>query len=261
MRLIHSGSSSFKLPAIDMAQYFPHLYGKGDGSKMSADQLSLFRVELDRHTSKIKRTFASLVYDLQKNIEKTSNIRDLVNALKFLDDKKIVEILADCSSIAEVFDRLSPYFSFFDFEVIKLLTKKFGSEFNKEKMERYKKMFKDYCKQRVCECPSDAFGDVEKSEKAFVIKTDKHIKSLTVDELKSLKYRISQSLKLQLRLIHIDDGCVQLSFRALGTDGMVITKEQQQLFSKLGVLSISYGRVNIFTADPVEITSDGKIPG
>ena len=140
--------------------------------------------DLDEHTSKIKRTFAVLVLDLQNNIEEEGKTRDLITYLKIFDAKTFHEI-SRSSTVDEVFNDIN--FSFFDFGIIKHLTSKFGSDYNKQRLKKYKRMFKEYCKQRVCECPSDAFGDVKESEKVFVVKVDKHnIQNLTLEEVDSL---------------------------------------------------------------------------
>ena len=232
------GSSSFTLPSIDIETYFSHLYDERE-CKMPRDHS--LEEELYGHTSKIKRTFASMVYDLQDYIEKTSTVGHLNNALKFLNPKKFGDLLANCSSVIDVFDKLSPYFSFFDFEIIKLLTEKLGSDFNKKKLKKYRKTFKEFSSTRVCQCPSDAFGDVEKSEKVFVFKTDRFIRGLTVEELQKLKYEICQILNIQLRLLRIEDGCVELIFRVLDIDRVAISEKQQQALQDKGVLSVSYG--------------------
>ncbi len=235
-----TGSSSFKLPSVDMKSYFPYLEGKGD-SKMSAEQLSLLQVQLDEQTSKIKRTFASLVYDLQKYIDNENKMDELVIVLKFLKDKNIEDMLPSCLNTTEVFDKLSPYFSFFDFSIIKILTDKLGSDYNKGKLKKYRRMFKEFAKQRVCECPSDAFGDAKKSEKVFFVKKDEHITSLSLKELEKFKYNLCKVLKCDLRLLCIKDGCVELSFRVFGVDKIVISEEQRQDLKKLGVLKIQHG--------------------
>ncbi len=241
------------LPAIDLEAYFPYRSVK-DNKELSDEERHFQLLQLDEHTTKIKRTFAGVVFSLQKNIEETSKLDDLINVLKNFDCKKFDKLLADCSSIAQVFGKLHPYFSFFDFELIKLMTSNLGSRSNKEKLKKYKKMFKDFSKQRVCECPSDAFGYVDKSEKVFVMKMDKHIQSLTLGELEMLKYEISKVLKYKLRLLSVEEGCVRLVCRILQFDDLVVTEDQQQALKKINILSIHYG-------DLVSVFSDEKSLG
>lgn len=223
-----------------MKSYFPYLDGKG----MSAEQLSSLRVQLDEQTKKIRRTFASLVFDLQKHIEDSNKLDDLLVVLKFLRNKNIVDLLPSCSNTIEVFDKISPFFSFFDFGIIKLITDKLGSEFNKRKLKKYRKMFKEFSKQRVCECPKDAFGDAKKSEKVFFVKVDQDIKSLTVEELEKLKFNLCKILNIEMRLLSVEDGCVKLSFRVL-SEIIVISKKQQEALKSFCVLRIQYGKEEI----------------
>ena len=226
-----SGSSnSFDLPRTRLSEYFPFLCDK-DGGKIPKGDLLLMQRELDKHTEKIKRTFAVLVLDLQNNIEDKGKTRDLITFLKNFDRKKFHEI-SRSSIVDEVFNDVSPHFSFFDFGIIKHLTSKFGSDYNKQRLKKYKRMFKKYCEQRVCECPSDAFGDIKESEKVFIIKVDKNIQNLTLEEVNSLKLEIKAALfrnDKDLRLLKIEEGCVKLSFRALNIDEVALTEEQEQL--------------------------------
>ncbi len=201
----------------------------------------MLQCELDAHTNKLKRTFAGLVYNLQRHIEENSKIDEIITVLKLFDDE-FGQLLINCSSMEEVFTKLHPHLSFFDFEIIKLLTKNLGSTSNKKKLKKYKKMFECFAKQRVCECPSDAFGNHKESEKTFIIKLDKNIRKLELNELQQLIHEICRILNLKLRLLHIDKGCVQLSFRVLhDVDKIVISMENHQALKDLCVLTIQYG--------------------
>lgn len=117
-----------------------------------------------------------------------------------------------------------------------------------------------FSKQRVCECPGDAFGEAEASEKVFVIKIDKHIESLGLDEVKNLKDRLCKTLRIKLRLLHIDKGCVKLTCRAHDIEMVNITEEQKQVVGQLGILSISYGQEVLFTSGLVKTIDDSKMP-
>ena len=187
--------------------------------------------------------FANLVFDLQRSIEETNiSLKDFKNLLNYFDKKKFEQLLSECKNLQEAFNTISNFFSFFDFDIIKLLTRKFGSKDVKKKLERYKERFQKFSKRCVCEVPSDAFGEPEKSEKVYAIKIDKSLKSLTVEELKKLNYKMNRILGHQsLRLLHIEEGCVQLTFRNLKRDNLKISFKAQEALRKMGVLSISYG--------------------
>ena len=224
-----------ELPPVDLGPYFPYL----SAESMSEEELSFHRLQLNEETKKIKKSFASLVLNLQKRVEETSKLDDVVNILTFYDNV-YEKLLHDCTSIAEVFRKISSVFSFFDYDLVKLLSRKFGSLSIKKDLKKYKKKFQDYSKRRICECPSDAFGDVQKSEKVYVLKTDKSIEDLTVAQLQQLQYEMNKVLGQRLlRLLDVEKGCVSLVFRIF--EHRDLSKHQQQALRKLGVLSVTYG--------------------
>ena len=227
----HADGSTFVLP--DLRQYFSYLSSEHNTTD---EEFSCLLYNLDRHTTKVKAAFASIIIDMQRDIEKNNNLKAVINCLKAYDKSLL---LSNCATVGDIFDKILDYFSFFDFEVIKLLTR-IASEKTVKKFKKYKAMFKEYSKRRVVECPSDAFGNVRKSEKVYNFKVDKILNSLKTDELKRLHFEINKILpEHKLRLLQVEEGCVQLTFR--GFENFSFTEEQQQALRNVGVLSISYG--------------------
>ena len=225
---------------------------------MTEDELSYYHFKLDNHTSKVKSAFARVVHDLQKDIEENSSLKVVINCLKAYD-KLLVEKLSDCESIVDVFNKILDHVSFFDFKIIKILTR-IGSRSTQKKYKKYTTMFKEYSKCRVVECPSDAFGDAENSEKVFVLKIDKNHQSLSVAELNTLCSEVTNILGHK-RLLHVEEGCVQLTFRGFEDEELTVTKEQQQALRNAGVLSISYGEQVVDISRLFSIQSDTTASG
>ena len=120
---------------------------------------------------------------------------------------------------------------------------KFGTPRNKEALEDFRNSFQDYSKRRICECPSDTFGSGEESEKTLALKSEMEIDKTTVEEFEKLEYAMRRALGGPvLRLLHIDEGCIELKYRVLD-DGIIdaITEEQQLALQSLGFVNISYG--------------------
>lgn len=233
------GSSTFELPAINLNKYFPNLQDK----KLSKEELFTLEQKLDYNTKKLKLAFADFVVSLQRHIEETTTTEYIITALKIVD-KKFEELLFGCVSIVEVFSKIAPYFSFFDYGIIKLLAKRFGSRSNQQKLKKYRKMFAEFAKQRICECPNDAFGDIEDSEKCLIMKIDKQIDAMTIDDLQKFELKVFEILKCNLRLLRVSDGCVELTFRTLDFDNysmLNITADQKHLLRKNDVLCIMHG--------------------
>lgn len=227
---------------VDLGPHFPYL--PRDGT--SEQEFSYYLHELNDQTEELKRQFSILVLELQKDIEKSQKpVADVITILT-LQNVKYHELLKDCKSLSEIFQSISAFISFFDFGLIKLLASYSGSTTFQKKMDEYKQKFQDYAKRRVCQCPSDAFGKVEGAEKVYVIKTEKDITKLTVEELGKLEYEMNKILGHKfLRLLNIKNGCVELVFRALEENYFTVTEKQRKHLSQLGVLTISYGNDTI----------------
>lgn len=225
---------------------------------MSEDELWHRRFKLNEATVKIKHKFARLVLDLQRHLKKTGKPEDVFTLLKVFYGKVTYEkLIGNCKSLTEVFDKISSIASFFDYDVIKLLAHKLGSPSIKKKMTKYKKRFQEFSKCCICECPKNGFDDGVKSEKVYVIKINKSLNSLTVEETQKLKYEMNSILGHELlRFMCVEDGCVQLTFCTLKSDNLNIPIEAQQKLRKLGVLSVSYGNKVVPISEILSITDD-----
>lgn len=234
--VIFTGSSSFELP--DLSPYFPHL--PTNDNQMSKEERLCYMINLDDHTKKLKGAFVGLVFDLWKHLDQNKKQGGVVQILKLFDESKY-ENLNNCMSISDITIIITKHISFFDYEVIKFLTRKLGSSNIKEKLKKYVKMFRAYSSRRIVECPSGAFGDVDKMEKVYVLKTDQILEKLTVEEMRILQYKMCKILgRILIRLLRVEDGCVQFIFRGIEEE-FSISKEQKQALRNLGVLSIRYG--------------------
>lgn len=147
-------------------------------------------------------------------------------------------MLDENESITELFGRISKYFSFFDYDLIRLLVRTLGSNSDKKKYNKYKKTFQGFSELRLCECPGDAFGDVEISEKVYALKIDnKSMDSFTLQELQMnniLGHRL-------LRILSVEDGCIKLTIRTFEDEEFNVSEKQLRELGELDVISISYG--------------------
>ena len=164
------------------------------------------------------------------------------------DDASFHEVFKECDSIDKLFNEGGKHWSFFDYALIKLLIDCLLEE-NHElnlRLKSYITDFKKYARRRVCECPSNVFGDEEENEKTLVFKIEEcNFETMTLNELEKLCSNLNSAIgSYHLRLLKTDPGCVQLTFRALpSADEMIqkLTREEQQDLRKMGVISITYG--------------------
>lgn len=214
---------------------------------MSDEKRSYYLFNLDRHTEKVKTAFASLVFDLQKSLEQERSVVDIICYLKLIiEDINCKKLLNDCSTVAEIFDIINLYSSFFDFEYIKILTRKFGSIKVKKTMKKYTNMFQEYLKRRIVEIPDDAFDNENEFEKLYKVKTDHVLNNLSGEDLKKLQYEMNKILGHKLvRLLRVEEGCTQLTFRGFEINFDNLSKQELQALRNVGVQNITHGEYSM----------------
>ena len=194
-------------------------------------------------TEILKRKFASLVFDVQKALVSNQwKVEDVTTLIKLhYQSDEISKLLDESESIAEIFGRLSKYFSFFNYNIIKLIVSKLNSTAIIKKLKKYKKAFREYSKLRICECPAGASGSREDKEKVYVLKTEMKLNN-SLEEYEKLQFEMNKVLggKL-LRLIDVEEGCVQLTFRGFVEAELSLLKENGQELRNIGVLCLTYG--------------------
>ena len=256
---INTGSnSSVQLPPVDLGPHFPYL----SPGEMDEDELTYHRNELMDQTNEIKGVFGGLLLHLKQDMESTAKLEDVVLLLSQTcgsKDSDFKESLRACKSLAEVFNHLSDFVSFFNFDLVKLLTHHFGSPAMKKKVKKYKRKFQNYSKRRVCECPKDAFGKVKKSDKIYKIKTDKVLETFTVGDLNKLEHEIRKILGHKLLcLLKVEDGCIELTFRVFDNGDFDISEDQKQALGDLGVLSVTCGQNVVIISTRTHGKASGK---
>ena len=163
-------NSSVQFHPVDLHPYFTP-----NERHESKEELSFYLNKLAAdQTKEIKGVFSGLLVHLKQDMESTTKLEDVVLFLiNNIKDKGFEEVMYNCKNLSEVFRHLSNFVSFFDFDLVKLLTHHFGSPAMKKKLKKYEKKFQNYSKRRVCECPKDAFGETKESDDIYKIKADK----------------------------------------------------------------------------------------
>ena len=156
---------------------------------MTEDEISMKQIEFERETKEIKGEFSRLLLKLQKSLEKSCKLDEVVNLLINLDDE---DWLKKCSTIAKVFENAKKFCSFYDNKAAKLLIEELGTDQDRENYEKYKRKFQQFCLKRVFLFPD---GKSSKEVGMLVMSTDKHIEQLPLQQKKELQYEISRVFK------------------------------------------------------------------
>ena len=204
----------------------------------------MLRERLYEETDKLKFNFGSLMFDLQTDLEEKLSLEQVVNILVYYE-KNFTGVFDDCNTFSKVFRKVRGFVSFFDYDLLEYLIKKYGSDAMKKELESYNSYFQEFSKRRVNECPSNAFGEsdeCESSEQVLVLVADKIIEELTVDELKKFKRRINRVMGNKLvKVICVKGGSICITFRIFEERNFIITEKQRQDLQREGVISITYG--------------------
>jgi hypothetical protein len=122
--------------------------------------------------------------------------------------------LSEAKDIYDIFLIISPYYSWFNYELFKKIVNTHGSDVDKDNMEQYCQDFSVYC-QRI-PCVEFQENNSKSSRQTKIrFKLNLNIKSLNVYEIKCIQRNIAKILKLQssvLVLSSIGDGCMALVF-------------------------------------------------
>ena len=161
-----------------------------DTTKMTEDEISMKKVEFERDTKEIKLEFSRLLLRLQKSLEGSCKVIDVVNLLINLDDE---DMLKRCKSIAEVFKRANRFWSFYETGVVRLLIDELGTDQDRLNYENYKKKFQAFCLKRVFLFP-DGKSSHEVGKK-LAMEADPYIKRLPEEQKKQLQYEMARVFK------------------------------------------------------------------
>ena len=128
------------------------------------------------------------------------------------------EELKDVTDLSDALLILSDHWSFFDFELLRALIKGFCNK-NVELMlefNEYESNFKLYCERRLCEIPADSFnaGVSQKKRSHLHVKLDEVFNVKTKD-IKRLNRKLSDMLQTNVRLLNIEEGCIELIYITL----------------------------------------------
>ena len=202
--------------------------------------------DLSDQTDKMKWAFSSLKKGLQHDLERSGiEVEEIVDILVGYD-KHFKTVLSNCTRMSPLFREIGEYMSFFDYNILEYLIDEYGSDTIKKRLKKYEDEFEDFSKRRVIECPSNAFGESEKSEKVVKLISDKELDKLTVADLRKFKQRVYRILGYKLiKVVKVEGGSVKITFRMFEIDKISITKEQRISLQREGVISITYGDQHI----------------
>ena len=219
---------------------FPFL----DTNKLTKDEKLILQVKLIKETRNINDEFKDLVYQLSESFEEmpSKELQKVANFVKFR--LSIYMPPLEINSASAIMEYLNKNISCFNYDNVKLIIDKFGTDKDKESLRAYEIRFKNFCERSVFEVPEAVFGsppDHGHEMLAFKV-TDQIIKSspptgdhgLSVDHpaiiksAKTLQMSLHNTLYIQSKIAELlgienvgclvflgaSKGCIELKFSA-----------------------------------------------
>ena len=186
----------------------------------------------------IRSKFSSLLIETTKSFtsEKVS-IRFLKIVLK---PYKISELNESDDEVSKILLKAFDYCSLFSFKIVRDIIDHLGTNDDKERLAKYEASFKDYCKRRLCEVPTEVLNPggsgEEKQLTEFYVKTDK-IFDVQLEEVCVIQSEISRILEKPIHLKGMKEGCVELIFYLLHELDEIfpLNEKQMNLLKGIGV--------------------------
>lgn len=162
--------------------------------------------------------------------------------------------LANAKTVDAVMSVVSDYCSFFNYRMLEHIVNKFGTEHDKDMLEKYKEDFAKYGERHVFHCPS-VVGEMSMEGHANMFVTlDDSFDGCTVNHLRSFISNLQKLLGLPsdaiLKLCRIESGSIKLIFQLphfFQQEIFPLSREKESELACLGVAQLSCG-IYQFTA-------------
>ena len=215
-----------------------------------------FALQLKRQTKGIMMEFHGVESGLYNTVCDTIPIERLkfhLNAVKasqseqfeesvFKDYEDQIQAATNTHTILCV---ICKFWSFIDYDLLEHLIKFLGNEDDKKRMSNYHEKFDQYAKRRIIECPSIEPTDDDKKWENVYIKLDSKLESITINELREFRFKVSEIMCTSVSAIHfccVERGCIQVMWQIPHFIKQIIfplSPEKENMLEQLGVTQFS----------------------
>ena len=240
---------------------FPYL----DTRSLTDEERGDLEIQLNDDYLSINTEYATFASSLRRSLKKRGiSPLELVDCLMELrgyeplsnsPDEKGTCLLEDHRSelkeakdMTRVFEILSDYSSFFNYDIIAFIAKNLGSDSDKKNLATYEAALETYCEHHVFECPS--YSNRSSKFPDLILKVDPEVSDSGKFTLKSLhrfKVKVAKALKItkhSLKVCSIKDGCLEITFQIPPhvKEALVpLSNDQSEALRHLGVLNVRLG--------------------
>ncbi len=212
-----------------------------DVENLSNEEKQRLHARLQIKSKKITNAYAILVDKTRASLEKQNiSAAELLALIKQSYQGELVGSISDGKmEVRELFDYLKNYWSFFDYELLKLFINRHCQELIPS-FEQYISEFKAYCQHRLHEVPSDCFNSGKKEGKVLVIICDKIFSKSKMTDVKEMESELEDLLGIYLHLFQIEEGSIKLMFSSL-FDISQLNGQKMETLCQMGVIRMCIG--------------------
>ena len=188
----------------------------------------------------IRSKFSSLLFHTERSL---TSKKVSIQSLKVLLLPYKISYHESDDEVSKILLKAFHYCSLFSFEIVKDIIDHLGTNDDKERLAKYEASFKDYCKRRLCEVPTEILNPGGSGKKKqlteFYVKTDK-IFDVQLEEVCVIRSEISKILEKPIHLKSMKEGCVELIFYLLHEleEIFPLNEKQMNLLKGIGVLRV-----------------------
>ena len=246
----YSSNDCHECSSIDVIQYI-------DKSPISIEGLQHESAEIERKFAKVASSILQSL--IARNVSKDSLVACLMgfNCLTKVFDgskqcmfRKQRERFDDPSAtVATVWKFLGDYFSFFDYDILEMITDTLGTVQDKDNIAAYKNDFEGYARQRlfIHKLSSESDQHSNKESTSMFVMLDPSFDDCEVGHLKTLQTKLSTIFCLKkgvLRLCKVKKGSILLIFEIPDFIPCIIfplSPDQESALRELGVTQLDCG--------------------
>ena len=250
------------LPTISK---FPYL----DTSGLTEEERDDLEIQLNEDYLSINQEYASFAISLRRSLKEQNvspvELADCLMELRGYEplsnsskEKGVCLLenryneIKEAKDITRVFEILSDYSSFFNYDIIAFIAKHLGLESDRKNLATYESALETYCRHHVFECPS--YSSKNSKFPDLILKVDPEVTESDKFTLKSLRrftVKVARALKVtkhSLILCSIKKGCLEIMFQIpphIKEAIVPLSNDQNEALQHLGVQKVRIANITI----------------
>ena len=242
-------------PGVGSDVSLPNIWN-GTGKAFQADDWQFKdEWELTKDTRKLVKDFADFVRNTSNSLAQKVKLEEVVLWLRQLE---VVKPLANTSmslsetmevndfkNMDQLFTNISKYWSWYNYDLLEDLIKRFGDEEDEAKLQEYLDKFTSILERRLPKSQdSFSFGTrCRRGQKQLLIKIDKHWE-IPLGQIRELHHKIAEILKKRPKVLYfssVSKGCICLEFLVPESMAILLCESQKEALMAVGVFRLECG--------------------